>query len=81
MSKEIEIANDDTVITEKVGGRDLTQVLHEKGVMSLRMSGPLFFGGASQVSNFLKKSSKSFFEHPLPALQYPQALQGTGLRS
>ena len=55
MSKEIEIANDDTVITEKVGGRDLTQVLHEKGVMSLRMSGPLFFGGASQVSNFLKK--------------------------
>ncbi len=55
MSKEIEVANDDTVIAERVGGRDLTQVLHEKGVMSLRMSGPLFFGGASQVSSFLKK--------------------------
>jgi len=55
MSKEIEVANDDTVIAERLGGRDLTQVLHEKGVMSLRMSGPLFFGGASQVSNFLKK--------------------------
>ena len=55
MSKEIEVANDDTVIAERAGGRDLTQVLHEKGVMSLRMSGPLFFGGASQVSNFLKQ--------------------------
>ena len=55
MSKEIEVANDDTVIAERAGGRDLTQVLHEKGVMSLRMSGPLFFGGASQVSSFLKK--------------------------
>ena len=55
MSKEIEVANDDVVIAERAGGRDLTQVLHEKGVMSLRMSGPLFFGGASQVSSFLKK--------------------------
>lgn len=28
--------------------------LHKKGVMSLRLSGPLFFGGASQVSRFFK---------------------------
>lgn len=59
MSKEIEIANDETVLDDHGGGRDLTQILHEKGVMSLRMSGPLFFGGASQVSNFLKKLIKS----------------------
>ena len=58
MSKEIEIANDDTVLDDRGGGRDLTQVLHEQGVMSLRMSGPLFFGGASQVSSFLKKIDK-----------------------
>lgn len=55
MSKEIEIANDETVLDDIGGGRDLTQVLHESGVMSLRLSGPLFFGGASQISNFLKK--------------------------
>lgn len=58
MSREIEIANDDTVLDDNGGGRDLTQVLHERGVMSLRMSGPLFFGGASQVSSFLKKIDK-----------------------
>ncbi len=58
MSKEIEIANDDTVLEDVGGGRDLTQVLHEQGVMSLRLSGPLFFGGASQVSSFLKKIDK-----------------------
>ena len=58
MSKEIEIANDETVLEDIGGGRDLTQVLHEQGVMSLRLSGPLFFGGASQVSSFLKKVEK-----------------------
>ena len=58
MSKEFEIANDETVLDDRGGGRDLTQLLHDKGVMSLRMYGPLFFGGASQVSNFLKKIDK-----------------------
>lgn len=58
MSREIEIANDDTVLTDIGGGRDLTQVLSEKGVMSIRLSGPLFFGGASRVSGFLKKIDK-----------------------
>lgn len=54
MSREIEIETDEQVLEEDGGGRDLTQVLHEKGVMSLRLSGPLFFGGASQVSHFFK---------------------------
>ena len=55
MSREIEIETDEQVLEEDGGGRDLTQVLHEKGVMSLRLSGPLFFGGASQVSHFFQK--------------------------
>lgn len=55
MSKEIEIETDEETIEEVSGGRDLTEVLHAQGVMSLRFSGPLFFGGASQVSGFFKK--------------------------
>lgn len=55
MSREIEIATDENVLEYEGGGRDLTEVLHEQGVMSLRLSGPLFFGGASQVSQFFKK--------------------------
>lgn len=58
MSKEIEIENDEQVLDYKLGGRDLTQIMHEKGVMSLRMSGPLFFGGAAHVSSFLRKIDK-----------------------
>lgn len=54
MSKEIEIETDETVLQDNGGGSDLTDVLNEKGVMSLRLSGPLFFGGASQVSSFFK---------------------------
>ncbi len=55
MSREIEIETDEVVLENIGGGRDLTEVLHENGVMSLRFSGPLFFGGASQVSSFFKK--------------------------
>ncbi len=55
MSKEIEIETDEETIEEVGSGRDLTEVLHAQGVMSLRFSGPLFFGGASQVSGFFKK--------------------------
>lgn len=54
MSREIEIETDEEVLEEVGGGRDLAEVLHKKGVMSLRLSGPLFFGGASQVSRFFK---------------------------
>ena len=54
MSREIEIETDEEVLEDVGGGRDLAEVLHKKGVMSLRLSGPLFFGGASQVSRFFK---------------------------
>ncbi len=54
MSREMEIATDETVLTEQGGGRDLSQFLSKDGVMSLRLSGPLFFGAASQVSSYLK---------------------------
>ncbi len=55
MSREIEIANDDSVIKEHGKGRDIDDILHAQGVMSLRLSGPLFFGGAAQVSGFFNK--------------------------
>jgi len=54
MSREIEIETDEEVLEDIGGGRDLTEILHKRGVMSLRLSGPLFFGGASQVSRFFK---------------------------
>ena len=54
MSREFEIETDEEVLEDVGGGRDLAEVLHKKGVMSLRLSGPLFFGGASQVSRFFK---------------------------
>lgn len=54
MSREIEVETDEEVLEDIGGGRDIAEVLHNKGVMSLRLSGPLFFGGASQVSRFLK---------------------------
>lgn len=59
MSREIEIETDAVVLQHTSGGRDLTQVLSEDGVMSLRMSGPLFFGAASQVSSYLKTLPKA----------------------
>lgn len=55
MSKEIEIETDETALKYDGGGRDLTEVLHEQGVVSFRFSGPLFFGVASEISNFFKK--------------------------
>lgn len=58
MSREIEVETDEEVLEDIGGGRDIAEVLHNKGVMSLRLSGPLFFGGASQVSHFLKGISE-----------------------
>lgn len=55
MSREIEIATDETVLEYVGGGRDISDGLHEKGVVSLRLSGPLFFGGASHISQFFRK--------------------------
>lgn len=54
MSKEIEIETDEKALEYKGGGRDLSQVLHEQGVISLRFSGPLFFGDALDVTRFLQ---------------------------
>ena len=50
MSREIEVANDESVLEYVSRGQD-----NEKGVISLRLSGPLFFGGASQVSMFFRQ--------------------------
>ncbi len=55
MSKEMEIETDEKALEYVGGGRDLTEVLHNQGVISLRFSGPLFFGVASEISNFFKK--------------------------
>lgn len=54
MSREMEIETDDEALIEKSGGRDLSEVLHNRGVMSMRISGPLFFGGVSNISRFFK---------------------------
>ena len=55
MSREMEIETDDaTLVDKKYGGRDLSEVLHREGVVSMRISGPLFFGGVSNISKFLK---------------------------
>ena len=55
MSKEVEIESDEKALEYKGGGRDLSQVLHEQGVISLRFSGPLFFGDALDVTRYLQK--------------------------
>jgi len=55
MSREIEVANDESVLEYVSRGLDISDTLNEKGVISLRLSGPLFFGGASQVSMFFRQ--------------------------
>ena len=55
MSREIEVANDESVLEYVSRGQDISDSLNEKGVISLRLSGPLFFGGASQVSMFFRQ--------------------------
>lgn len=55
MSQEIELQTDEKALEYKGGGRDLSQVLHEQGVISIRFSGPLFFGDALDVTKFLQK--------------------------
>ncbi len=55
MSKEVEIETDESISPYSTKGRDLTELLHEQGVVSLRLSGPLFFGGVSRISKFFNK--------------------------
>ncbi len=52
MSHEIEIESEDKLSKEIVGGKSLPEKLSEQGVISLRVSGPLFFGGVNEISNF-----------------------------
>jgi len=47
--------NYEKALEYKGGGRDLSQILHEQGVISIRFSGPLFFGDALDVTKFLQK--------------------------
>ena len=58
MSREIGIANDESIMEYVSRGQDISDALHEKGVVSLRLSGPLFFGGASQVSTFFRQMNE-----------------------
>lgn len=59
MSQEIEIQTDEKALEYKGGGRDLSEVLQKQGVISLRFSGPLFFGDALDVTRFLQKINKT----------------------
>lgn len=54
MSREMEIVADEKALVYNGGGRDLSEVLHEQGVISMRFSGPLFFGDALDVTHFLQ---------------------------
>ena len=77
MSREIEVETDEKALESNGGGRDLTQVLHEKGVVSMRFYGPLFFGGASQIANMFNHIE----EHPkvvILRLGYVPVVDATG---
>ena len=52
MSHEIEIETEEKMSEEIFGGESLPEHLTEKGVIALRVSGPLFFGGVNEISNF-----------------------------
>ncbi len=52
MSHEIEIETEDKMSEEIFGGESLPETLTERGVISLRVSGPLFFGGVNEISQF-----------------------------
>ncbi len=55
MSHQIAIENEDKLSKEKFGGENINETLAEKGVVALRVSGPLFFGGVDEVSLFLNQ--------------------------
>lgn len=59
MSKEVEVEAGDAAEAYRKdyeqGGSDMDEDLVERGVLSLRFSGPLFFGVVSDISNMFKK--------------------------
>ncbi len=52
MSHEIEFDTKSRVSNEKVAGKIITRDLAEKGVVSFRVAGPLFFGGIEDIAHF-----------------------------
>ena len=55
MSHQIAIANDDKLSKEKLGGQSISDNLSHQGIVAFRVSGPLFFGGVSEVSQFFSQ--------------------------
>ena len=51
MSKEIELANMETVLKDE--DEEVAHDLHEKKIIVIRVAGPLFFGVVSEISHFL----------------------------
>ncbi len=55
MSHEIEFDTDSHLPQEKIRGKYVSRELAEKGVVSFRVSGPLFFGGIEEISHFFNE--------------------------
>ncbi len=55
MSHEIAIETEDKMSREIFGGESLPENLTEKGVIALRVSGPLFFGGVNEIAHFFNQ--------------------------
>lgn len=55
MSHEIEIETEEKMSKEIFGGESLPENLTEQGVIALRVSGPLFFGGVNEISKFFNQ--------------------------
>ena len=56
MSKEIELANMDKVLPDI--DSEVAHDLHEKGIVVVRVAGPLFFGVVTQISEFFRQLEK-----------------------
>lgn len=53
MSKEIELANMETMVPDV--GVEVAQELRDKGIVVVRVAGPLFFGVVTQISEFFRQ--------------------------
>jgi SulP family sulfate permease len=53
MSKEIELANMETMVQDV--NAEVAQELRDKGIVVVRVAGPLFFGVVSEISQFFSK--------------------------
>ncbi len=56
MSKEIELDNMDEVLPDDES--EVAQDLHDKGIVVVRVAGPLFFGVVTQISEFFRQLEK-----------------------